>query len=144
MTMEELKAALKADQEKAKAFEEALAGMTPETAGSDAEAVSLAAAAAGFEITPEEVERCAASDMEADDAELENVAGGGWWGSDDSEGNEKSCSLVWHCYYTFLHTSGGDSDTSCWSDYQCGGDFHKSFCTSTHVSYCHWAWETKD
>ena len=141
MTMEELKAALKADQEKAKAFEEALAGMTPERAGSDAEAVSLAAAAAGFEITPEEVERCAASDMEADDAELANVTGG------DSSGRGDDCTITWHCYYTFCHNFDSDDntyydDTECWSNHYCLFSHHK-YCGSGLRIGCLLTWEWK-
>lgn len=145
MTMDELKAALEADQEKAKAFEKTLAGITKEQASSDAEAISLAAKAVGYEVTPEEVERALAAHLEADDAELENVAGGGWFGmSEESDGHDIWClGVAWHCYYTFLHTSAANGQTACWSDYQCGGDFYKT-CNNTYRSWCNWAWETKD
>lgn len=122
MTMDELEAALKADPEKEKAFKEALAGMTKEKAGSDAEAISLAAKAAGLEMTPEEVERALAAGMELDEAELEDISGG-----TSEHGN--FCYVGWHCYAFFLHTADTDKDqTTCWDDYICAFSYHQT-CT---------------
>jgi hypothetical protein len=77
MTLNELKEALEADKEKAETFERALAGDECKACGSKAEAISLAAGAVGFEISPEELERATAEAQELDSEELKRVVAGG-------------------------------------------------------------------
>ncbi len=141
MTMEEFKAALDADPEKSKAFEQALRNTKEDEVGSTAEALKNAAAAAGFELSLAEIERSLAAEMELDDEELASVGGGGedWLGRDDN------CFINWHCNYAFLHNTNDndqswDEDTSCWSDHNCLMSHHK-YCGSNYRSYCIWAWE---
>ncbi len=157
MTIEELEAALKEDPEKARVFRETLAGVKKDEVASEVEALSLAAAAAGFQITPEEVERARAVSMEVDDSELESVGGGAgcengqrrgpWdpWG-DDPIGHENSCVAAWHCYYVAIHTSEANNNTHCWSDYLCFGDYRTTgsyLCGEVHTKddNCWLTWE---
>lgn len=76
MTLSELFTTLEADKDKAEKLKEALASDECEACGSKAEAISLAAAAVGLEITPEEIERAMAEAQELDDEELEKIGGG--------------------------------------------------------------------
>lgn len=147
MNMEEVKAALMADPEKLKTFEETLKALNPDGAKSEAEAFSKAAAAAGCEISPEEVEREMASAMEMDDSELEAVSGGWQEHGTDPLGHDNICIGTWHCYYAFWHNSEHDGEyTTCWSDYICYQNYHTSTsasCGSNHTSEdnCIIAWE---
>ena len=120
MTLDELKKALDTDLEKAAAFKESLAGMTPESDDNEAEALSKAAAAVGFEISPEQIERDLAAAMELDDSELEAVGGG----DDDDDGHDSWCFTIWHCFATSMHTSDGEGYAACWSDWRCFDSYH--------------------
>jgi hypothetical protein len=120
MTLAELKEALEADKEKAEKFEQALAGDECKACGSKAEAISLAAGAAGFEISPEELERATAEAQELDEVELKKVGGGGNAKDDEDEyGHDVWCWIGWHCYTVTLHTQTESKRASCWSNYDC-------------------------
>ena len=137
MNIKELKATLEANPEMAKAFDAALTQMTPETAGSEAEAFSKAAAAVGLEISPEEVERALASEMEIEDSELDMVAGGMDCNGEDPVGHDNFCNLWWHCHNIVRHTDEANENTDCFSDYACEISYYKSGtaqCGATHRS----------
>lgn len=118
MSFEDFKAALANDQEKAKAFQEALAAAAEKGVENETETLVQAAAAAGFELTAEEAERALASVQELDEEELSHVSGG-WWGlSEDNDGHDIWClGFLWHCFITFLHTDGGTTNEACWENY---------------------------
>lgn len=147
MTFDELKSVLNADQDKAKAFEEALAGMSKETVGSDVEALALAAGAVGFQITPEEIERARARNLDVDEDALAATTGGTEY-YEDSRGHDAWCpGALWNCYTAFMHDNTMiDTGVSCWSDYSCLWDFKdRDTCLKNHdkPSYCWWTWETE-
>lgn len=125
MKFMELKAALEADKEKAEKFEQALASDECKACGNDAEAFSLAARAAGLEISPEEVEQAMAEAQELDAEELKKVGGGDWSDNDsgkypeDEKGHDIWCWTAWHCFTATLHTETETESVACWSDYQC-------------------------
>ena len=77
MTLVELKEALAADKSKVEKFEQALASDECGVCGNKAEALSMAARAAGLEIAPEEFERAMAEAQELDSEELKRVVAGG-------------------------------------------------------------------
>lgn len=157
MTLEEFEAALEADPEKGKAFEEALVGMKKDEVTSEAEAFSKAASAVGFQISPEEIERAYAARMEIDDSELESVVGAvdvdddpsrSAWDSlgEDPIGHDNKCDVAWHCYYFALHTSEANTRTTCFSDYLCNGNYRTGgshLCGKTHTldDNCTLTWE---
>lgn len=147
MTMEEIEAALEASPEKTKAFQDALRGMKKEEGLSEVEAFSRAAAAAGLEISPEEVEQALASAMELDDAELKAVGGGAAGDGEDPIGHDNSCILGWHCYSTFRHTDENNEYTKCWSDYVCDESWHNPpGCPDNYdwrESYCRLTWNPR-
>jgi hypothetical protein len=139
MTLDELKEALAADKDKAEKFKEALASDECEACGSKAEALSLAAAAVGLEISPEEVERAMAEAQELDDEELEKIGGGDatcdkayWCGElfipgEDEKGHDNWCVAAWHCFDVFLHTEATKHDEACFADYICAIIYHHDF-----------------
>jgi predicted ribosomally synthesized peptide with nif11-like leader len=120
MKLMELKEALAADKDKAEKFEQTLAGDVCRACGSDAEALSLAARSAGFEVSPEEIERAMAEAQELDEKELEKVGGGRTSSDDEDEyGHDVWCWVGWHCYTVTLHTQTESKRASCWSNYDC-------------------------
>ena len=95
-------------------------------AQNDGEVMVKAAAALGYTITQEELERLTAAAQELDPDELMNAAGG--WDtlpSDengfkvDEYGHSIHCITVWHCYTVSMHTESRYKDMSCWSDWDC-------------------------
>ena len=139
MNLAEIRAALEADKGKAEKFKEALAGEECEACGSKAEAISLAAAAAGLETTPEEVERAMAEAQELDEEELEKIGAGDamcdkayWCGElfipgEDEKGHDNWCVAAWHCFDLFLHTEATKHDEACFADYICAVIYHHDF-----------------
>ena len=118
--MADLEKVLANDEALAAAYQEALSGAKDAGAQSDAEAIALAAKAAGVELTAEEVEQAAAATQELSDSDLETVSGGDFWsGSDDEYGHEDSCVAAWHCHVVLRHTDSESKTVSCWSDYAC-------------------------
>ena len=98
MTLVELKEALAADKCKVEKFEQALASDECKACGNDAEAFSLAARAAGLEVSPEEVERAMADGQELDAEELRRVSAGSDFPSTD-------CIIIHDCKSVFLTES---------------------------------------
>ena len=125
MNLAEIKAALAADKEKAEKFEQALASDECKACGNKAEAFSMAARAAGLEVSPEEVERAMAEGQELDTEELKKVAGGKpmcdsfFVRFEDKEGHDAWCMTAWHCFVATLHTDGGTEKEACFSNYFC-------------------------
>ena len=117
--MDEFRKALDANPKKAVAFKESLAGMTPESDGGEAVALSKAAAAVGFEISPEQIERELAAAMKLDDSELEAVGGGLSSGDESETGHDIWCLTIWHCHATSMHTDDKDGSAACWTDWRC-------------------------
>lgn len=118
MDIREIEAILRADEEKAAQFKQALESAKDNGSKSDAEAYSIAAAAIGIEITPEQIEQSAAASQAVSDEDLELVTGG----SDDfvdENGRELFCMYAWHCFGVILHTETDSHKASCWSDYLC-------------------------
>ncbi len=145
MTVDEFRAALEADPEKARLFEERLVNMKPEEAASKAEAISLAAAAVDLVLSPEEAERFFALGLEVDDAELEGVIGGNSYDT-DKEGLDNSCVINWHCYYAFLHNTDSNDDsyteyTRCWNDHNCYSSLSRNCITYVPVHSCIAFWK---
>lgn len=126
MNIKEIKATLEADKERALKFEEALHSIKKEDVKSEAEAFSLAAAAVGLEITPEEVERELAAAMELNDDELEAINVGVDTSGEDPIGHDNSCTFLWHCYATTWHNEEYNDNTKCWSDHICWGSYMKN------------------
>lgn len=118
MNIKEIDDILRADPEKAEQFKQALEAAESNGAKGDAEALSMAAAAVGIEITPEQVEQSVASMQPISDEDLELVAGG-FENFEDEKGHDLWCLTAWHCYTATLHTSTKNHDASCWSDYMC-------------------------
>ncbi len=139
MKLMELKEALAADEDKAEKFKEALAGDECKACGNDAEAISLAAAAAGLEITPEEVERAMAEAQELDEEELKKIGAGDamcdkaymcgdlFLPGEDEKGHDNFCVVGWHCFDVFLHTEATKHDEACFADYICAVIYHHNF-----------------
>ena len=125
----EMEAALAADSELAAKYKEALDGAKDAGAKSDVEALCLAAAAAGFELDPTEVEQSMADAANLSEEDLEAVTGGladfSMGAEQDEElptdefGHEASCVAVWHCLTAMLHTESNTKEIACWSDYSC-------------------------
>ena len=90
-------------------------------AQSDGEAMAKAAAALGYSITPEELERTTADLEKLDDDELEASGGNAFTREKktDEYGHDEGCVLTWHCFAAFLHTEAESKDVSCWKDHKC-------------------------
>ncbi len=114
-------------------------------AESDWEAMAKAAAALGYTITIEELERAAADLEKLDDNELEAAGGdtststydkkrGDTEGSctsdyscmclwhkkwEDEKGHSHWCLTAWHCHAVTLQTETKSKDVACWSNYIC-------------------------
>ena len=93
-------------------------------AQSDGEAMAKAAAALGYTITPEELERTTADLEKLDDDELEasGGSGGSYWTrkpKEDEYGHSEGCLVSWHCFTAFLHTESKSTDVACWKDHKC-------------------------
>ena len=102
-------------------------------AESDGEAMVKAAAALGYTITLEELERATADLEKLDDDELD--AAGGMNPADESYreqaerrakingrdeyGNYTYCGGAWHCYAAMMHTETVVRNVRCWTDYRC-------------------------
>ena len=97
-------------------------------AKSDGEIMVKAAAALGYTVSVEELERAAADLEKLDDDELE-AAGGKYVGpgkkndrieiKDDEKGHAQWCGVTWHCFAAFIHTEAEDKNVACWKDHQC-------------------------
>ena len=104
----------------------------------DGEAMVKAAAALGYTITLEELERAAADLEKLDDDELEIAGGESYKSFNDSKGCSKTqnsfnraknskdekgrdgyCAYDWHCGMAFKHSNSKSKDTYCWGDYLC-------------------------
>jgi hypothetical protein len=94
----------------------------------DGEAMVKAAAAMGYTLTLEELERAAADLEKLDDDELE-TAGGKFSGpveqyrrpeiKDDEKGHAQFCAMTWHCFTAFMHTETQSKNVACWENYSC-------------------------
>ena len=90
----------------------------------DGEAMVKAAAALGYDVTLEELERAAADLEKLDDSELE-AAGGKAANSDkrkivkDGQGHETWCWGNWQCYSDMLHAETDSEEAACWKNYDC-------------------------
>ena len=112
-----MKKALAANEALAAKYNEALKGAEAAGAQNDAEAIALAAKAAGFEIAPEDVEKGFAEAQPLSQDDLEAVAGGSYF--TEYEVGE-FCIAVWHCYTALIHTETHDeNDVACWSNNLC-------------------------
>ena len=98
MTLVELKEVLAADKSKVEKFEQAIASDECGVCGNKAEALSMAARAAGLEVSPEEVERAMADGQELDAEELRRVSAGSDFPSTD-------CIIIHDCKSVFLTES---------------------------------------
>ncbi|MBR3019074.1 MAG: hypothetical protein IKH57_18685 [Clostridia bacterium] len=110
----------------------------------DGEAMVKAAAALGYTITLEELERAAADLEKLDDDELETAGGVSYEtvddrksvnyskgcnkaqktfirakNSKDEKGRDGCCTYDWHCGMAFKHSNSKSKDTYCWGDYLC-------------------------
>lgn len=125
MDYKELEAALYTDEQKAAEYQRVLESAKENGAKSDVEAMSLAAAAIGYEFTPEQIEQHLASIAEVSEDELEVVAGGadfcyeGNVASKDENGNDTICFASYHCFTALLHPDDNSKRGACWSDYKC-------------------------
>ena len=117
--MKELEQTLSADKGLATKYQEALANAAAAGAQSDSQAICMAAAAVGVQLTPEEVEREFAESQPLDKNDLEEVAGGANPYARDEYGHEAGCWTLWHCYTVTLHTQTTADYVWCWSDYTC-------------------------
>ena len=110
-------------------------------AKSDGEVIAKAAAALGYAVTAEELERSAAELEAVDDDELESVAGGlepydksradedcwsdytcpnvGRCYDEDEYQHDSWCLTAWHCTMATLHTESKAKSITCFSDYLC-------------------------
>ena len=114
-------------------------------AQSDGEAMVKAAAALGYTITIEELERSVADLEQLDDDELDASGGNTDHFSDkftineeakkerrrqcghaekasyskDENGHKGSCTFSWHCSITWKHTESNSKDVMCLTNYAC-------------------------
>ena len=115
-------------------------------AKSDGEVIAKAAAALGYAVTAEELERSAAELEAVDDEELSKVAGGmhptidvpidEWCMSDydcfsswhtnreDEEGHNEWCLTGWHCTVATLRSDTESKEVACFSNYLCAVVYH--------------------
>ena len=83
------------------------------SASNDAEAMSKAAQALGYDFTVADMEKANAETQELDPEEMEQAAGG--W-----------CFADYDCYTAWNHDSPDQQGSSCFSDYDCITLFHDS------------------
>ena len=90
-------------------------------AESDGEAMAKAAAALGYTVKVEELERTTADLEKLDDDELEASGGDAFSRKikEDEHGHDEGCVVTWHCFVAFLHTESKSTDVSCWKDHKC-------------------------
>lgn len=114
MDYKDFEAMLRSDEAKAAEYKRALESAKENGAKSDSEALSMAAAAVGADLAPEQVEQFFAGCLEVNDDDLEFVAGG-------AQGNPlEACVLVDYCFTVLIHDSDNDSkQMPCWNDYTC-------------------------
>ena len=95
-------------------------------AESDGEAMAKAAAALGYTVTPEELERSAAELEAVDDNDLDTVAGGLALdeADEDENGHDLWCVTAWHCYTVTIHSMTEDRNAACFRDYMCRVLYH--------------------
>lgn len=110
MDYKELEEMLRADEDKTAQFKQALEGAKENGAKNDAEALSMAAAAVGCQLVPEQIEQYLASHFEVSDDDLDLVAGG----KEDSW-----CAINYNCYTAFRHEKDENRDAACFADYNC-------------------------
>ena len=87
-------------------------------AKSDGEVLVKAAAALGYTVSQEELERAAAAAQELDPDEM-NAAAGWRISGEDEKGHENWCLTAWHCFTATLHTETKEHYAACWSDWDC-------------------------
>ena len=127
MNMDEVKAILDSDPEKARLFEEALNSEELAHAG-DIEALTRAAAAVGLEVSPEEAERFVASSLKLDEEELEHISGGAYLKEED-----EACMVNYCCYAVLRHPDEVYEMAICWSNHVCFMSEHR-YCGSTYIN----------
>lgn len=88
-------------------------------AQSDGDVMVQAAAALGYTITLEELERAAASVQELDPDELDAAGGMKLAYITDEHGHDGWCWAAWHCYGILRHTSSTTPRLACWSNFDC-------------------------
>ena len=109
----------------------------------DGEALLKAAAALGYAVTTEDLDRAAAEMESVDDRELENVAGGqrafekdlctkdyecyAQWNTvdEDEKGRNAWCLTAWHCSVATLHTETDSKSVACLKNYACDLIYHE-------------------
>ncbi|MBR5162867.1 MAG: hypothetical protein IKW79_02465 [Schwartzia sp.] len=97
---------------------------TAKDAESDGEAMVKAAAALGYAVTLEDLERAVAELEAVDDDELDSVAGGDDNGVFDEHGHEWWCLGNWHCCLVTRHTETESKRVFCFNDYRCAAFYH--------------------
>ena len=138
-SMQELEAALRDDEELAKKYQAALEAADEDDAINDIEAIVVAAKAAGFEVTAEEVEKGLAANIELSDEDLDEITGGYFskpsnsslWV--DEKGRDTLCYFSWHCYTAILHAESEDQNSACWKSYGCIIDYRHYYCTTNDL-----------
>ena len=84
----------------------------------DGEVLVKAAAALGYTISLEELERLTAAAQELDPDEM-NAAAGWRISGEDEKGHENWCLTAWHCFTATLHTEAKERFAACWKDWDC-------------------------
>ena len=92
----------------------------------DGEVLVWAAAALGYTISLEELERLAAAAQELDPDEM-NAAGGVFDCGVEEKGHELICLTAWHCFTVTMHTETKHQYAACWKDYACAPVYHKVY-----------------
>ena len=82
----------------------------------DGEAMVKAAAALGYTITLEELDRAIADLEKMDDDELDAA---GCVDIQDETGHTKWCIKSWYCFTVMQHSDTESKEVACWSDYVC-------------------------
>lgn len=87
-------------------------------AESEGEVMVKAAAALGYSITLEELERTAADLEKLDDDELDAAGGIDGVGKDE-KGRDLFCVANYHCYTVLKHSETTATFVACWKDNRC-------------------------
>ena len=101
-------------------------------AESNEEAMVKAAAALGYAIKPEELDRAEAGLEQLDDDELDAVGGYSIFevkkkkidpkrkkAREDEAGHNNWCLTGWHCYTVTKHSDTESKNVACWENYSC-------------------------
>ena len=95
-------------------------------AQNDGEIMVQAAAALGYTVTMEELERSVAEMEKLDLDELDDVAGG-YHVETDEKGHDTFCWTIWHCLVASMHTESKEKLVACLKDYNCVMTYHHEF-----------------